>query len=154
VHAIDCLVYYKISLGTTSTTFSPGAPVTRSQMALFLTRQATVHGVVLPAPSDQGFTDIGGLSAVALDAINQLAAMGITLGTTDTTCSPAEHVSRVQMALFLARFCAVVGIDLADPPASAGFKDLGGLSAEAVAAINQLAQIGIAKGKTATTYDP
>ena len=88
------------------------------------------------------------------DAINQLAAMGITLGTTKTTYSPAEQVSRVQMALFLTRFCDVVGIDLPDPPVNAGFEDLSGLSAEAVVAINQLAQVGIAKGKTATTYDP
>ncbi len=45
--------------------------VERWQMALFLTRQAEVHGLTLPSGADQGFTDLAGVPAAAVTAINQ-----------------------------------------------------------------------------------
>ena len=79
-------------------------------MALFLTRAAGPAGISLPAPSDQGFTDIGGLSAATQDAINQIAALGITKGTSSNTYSPDDPVTRQQMALFLIRFLDDAGV--------------------------------------------
>ena len=151
--AIDCLVSYGISNGTSATTYSPNAEVTRWQMALFLTRQAGVHGVSLPSGAPQGFTDIAGLNASTQVAINQLAQLEITQGTSATTFSPNEPVTRWQMALFITRLATAAGLVLPSG-APQGFTDLGGLSNEAQIAINQLAQLDIADGTSATTFSP
>ena len=57
-------------------------------------------------------TDIGELSAESQTAINQLADLGITQGTSATTYSPDDAVKRGHMALFIARL-----MDLMDPMA-------------------------------------
>jgi hypothetical protein len=49
------------------------------------------------------FTDIGGLSQTFQDSIAALAQSGITIGTSPTTYSPNNNVTRAQMAVFLAR---------------------------------------------------
>ena len=101
---IDCIAYYAITKGTSATTYSPSMSVTREHMALFLTRLAGLVGISVDAdPDDAGFGDIGDLSEESQTAINQLADLGITLGTSATTYSPADNVTRAQMALFVQR---------------------------------------------------
>jgi hypothetical protein len=153
VDAISCLGAYAISLGTSPSKFSPNLPVTRWQMALFLTRQITAHGISLPSTVDQGFVDIPSLSAATQDAINRLAVLGITKGTTATTFDPHGLVTRWQMALFLTRVADIVEIPLSGSPARR-FLDFGGLPAETRRAIDQLAEAGIVKGTSPTTFDP
>jgi hypothetical protein len=150
---VNCLAAYEISLGTSPNTFSPELPVSRWQMALFLMRQIAIHGVGAPSATDQGFTDIGEFPAATRDAINQLAVLGITKGTTTTTFDPNGIVSRWQMALFLARVATLVEIPLATSPANQ-FLDIGGYQPETRKAINQLAEAGIAKGTTSATFSP
>jgi hypothetical protein len=57
----------------------------------------------MPPGAPQGFTDITDLPPATILAINQLAELGVTAGTTPTTYSPANDVLREQMASFLAR---------------------------------------------------
>ena len=78
---------------------------------------------------------------------------GITKGTTDTTFSPLDAVSRWQMALFLTRMADVSGATLPSG-IDQGFADISGKSQEIKTAINQLKQLGITVGKTATTFAP
>ena len=73
-------------------------------MALYLTRTADKAGHTLGSGADQGFTDISGYSAAIQTAINQLKQMGVTTGTTATTYSPDDNVTREEMSLFLTRF--------------------------------------------------
>ena len=89
-----------------------------------------------------------------IDNINCIAHFGITKGTSATTYSPDDAVTREQMALFLTRLAGRVGIDMASDPADAGFTDIGDLSEKSQNAINQLADLGIAKGTTTTTFSP
>ncbi|HKZ28721.1 MAG TPA: S-layer homology domain-containing protein, partial [Acidimicrobiia bacterium] len=153
VDSINCIAFYNITKGTSATTYSPAANVARWQMALFLTRQATAHGVTLPSGADQGFTDLASLSAEATTAVNQLKQLAITTGTTATTYDPFGSVSRWQMALFITRLVTAAGITLPSG-ADQGFTDLAGLSAAAVTAVNQLKQLAISTGTSATTFDP
>ncbi len=104
---VDCVAYYGITTGTTATTYSPTESVTRWQMALFLTRAAVPAGVTLGAGTDDGtFTDVSGKSAEIITAIYQIKDLGITIGTTATTFSPDDNVTREEMALFINRFLA------------------------------------------------
>ncbi|HUP17712.1 MAG TPA: SpoIID/LytB domain-containing protein [Acidimicrobiia bacterium] len=107
VTAINQIRQLGITTGTTATTFDPNGVVSRWQMALFLTRLHPQVGGVLPAGADQGFTDLTGLSPEAITAVNQLAELGITLGTAPGLYSPSNPVAREQMASFLARLIRI-----------------------------------------------
>lgn len=152
-HAINCVSSYSVAKGTSDTAFDPASSVTRWQMALFLTRTAAAAGITLPTAASQGFTDIGSLPADTQAAINQLAQLGITTGTTSTTFSPELPVSRWQMALFLVRLAAKAEVAV---PAGTdqGFLDISSLPSATRQAINQLAGLGVAKGTSATTFTP
>src|SRR5665811_1779308 len=79
-------------------------------MALFLTRFLRAVGHQLPTVGDQGFTDLSDLTAEAVDAINQLAELGITFGTSATTFSPNDFVTKQQMASFVTRTVEVAWV--------------------------------------------
>jgi hypothetical protein len=100
---VDCAFVLGISIGmgTTPETFGPEAMTTRGHMASFIVRALDAAGYDLPAPTDQGFTDISGNAHE--DNINRLAATDITLGVTPTTFQPGTFVPRDQMASFIVR---------------------------------------------------
>jgi hypothetical protein len=78
---------------------------------------------------------------------------GITQGTTTTTYSPVDLVPRWQMALFLTRMAVPAGVTVPSGT-DQGFTDISGKSTEIQTAINQIKQLGISIGKTATTFAP
>ncbi|MDH3499540.1 MAG: S-layer homology domain-containing protein [Acidimicrobiia bacterium] len=86
----------RITQGRTATTYAPDDPVTRGQMAAFLSRALN-----LASAPRYGFTDTVGHTFE--DDIDRVAAAAITLGKTATTYAPDENVNRGQMASFLAR---------------------------------------------------
>ena len=168
---IDCIAYYGITQGTSATTYSPAMSVTREHMALFLTRLAARVGIEMASnPDDAGFTDIGDLSAESQTAINQLADLGITQGTSATTYSPSDSVKRGHMALFIARLMDQMTPyggdkstdahtpsdvdDLASDDVGSPFTDLGSATKEAYDAITALYELGVATGISATSYGP
>ena len=158
--AIDCLAYYGITHGTAPNIFTPNSPVTRWQMALFLVNAAPLAGVDLSPPVDQGFQDIGDLRPSAQDAINQLASLGITRGTSATTFSPNSLVNRSLMALLLHRFLrhSAVGPGGVSArgvtPDDTIFSDIGHLAENASHAVRVLFEMGVTSGTSATTYSP
>lgn len=78
--------------------FCPERLVTRGEMAAFLTR-------ALQLPPGVGFDFSDDDGSVYEDSIERIAARGITLGcnTTGNQFCPDDHVTRGQMAAFLAR---------------------------------------------------
>ena len=78
---------------------------------------------------------------------------GITKGCAVDLYCPTDPVPRWQMALYLTRLHTASFYELPNG-SSQGFKDLGGMSTEAILAINQLKQLAITKGTSATTYTP
>ncbi|MDE0234693.1 MAG: S-layer homology domain-containing protein [bacterium] len=167
---INCIAYFGITKGTSTTTYSPDRPVTREEMALFLIRLAGKVGIAVPSASDFGFTDIGHLSAESRDAINQLAELEITKGTSETTFSPGDEVRREHMALFIARLmdkmeppafgdhtfgytpADVVGT--ADRPLDQPFTDLDEVLQDTVDTINKLYELGVIAEAPGGNYDP
>ena len=107
-----------------------------------------------------GFGDIQSLNPQTQGAINCLAEYGITQGRTPTTYAPRDAVKRYEMAIFLDRLVRyvdandTVGVNFTMNTSDAGFDDLKGVPQAGVNAINAIAHLGIAKGKTANAYDP
>jgi len=167
---VDCVKYYGITQGTTATTYSPNDPVTRWQMALFLTRMAGPAGVTLGSGADQGFVDVTGKSAEIQTAINQIKQLGITVGKTATTFAPDDNVTREEMALFIARFLtnATVGpggnVELGSGSSAYqiiksndtdhNFTDMPTGLMESRNAIINLWNLGVTDVQSATTYEP
>ncbi len=98
--AIDCIVWWKIASGTTSSTYGPTRDVTRAQMATFIAKTIS-KGRALPASPRDHFTDDNGDPHEK--AINQLAEVGVVSGTTSSAYAPNRPVSRAQMATFLVK---------------------------------------------------
>lgn len=159
--AINCLAHYGIAQGRTETMFSPRETISRWQMALFLSRAAGPAGVILPAsPPDNGFTDIGALSEDAQAAANNLASLGIMVGTSATTFSPNTSVTRGSMAIMLDAFLskAARGEGGADTtklsPDDNVFTDITNAPRNEYIAIRRVYELGITKGVTETLYRP
>lgn len=101
--------YYQIVNGTSATTFSPNAPVTREQFAAFLFRYAQACGVECLANGDMtAYADRGTISSYALDAVTWAVGTGIINGTSKTTISPQAYATRAEIAAMLTRFLTFV----------------------------------------------
>ena len=133
---------------TLATSTASAAPATTAITALTIDAPATYLACPTSAsiPS-AGFTDT---TDTSVDCIKYY---GITSGTTATTYSPTDSVTRWQMALYMTRLLDVANVTLGSG-ADQGFTDISGESAEIQTAINQIKQAGITTGKTATTYAP
>ncbi len=96
--AVNALVQYGILDGTTKTTFSPDAPLTRNQTAKLLANAAdlTINDNVTKSE----FSDVNSTFAKYVDA---LVKAGITYGKEDNTFDAYANVTRGQLALFLDR---------------------------------------------------
>ena len=86
-----------VTNGTSATTFSPGAPVTRAQSVTFQWRAAGS-----PAAAGERFGDVAA-DAYYADAVTWAVAKGITNGTSSSKFSPDMAVSRAQAVTFLYR---------------------------------------------------
>ena len=156
---IACIAYYGITKGTTHTTYSPTTPVTRQQMALFLTRLAGRVGIPLPQPGPTGFTDTGNLKTEIQQAISQLSQMGVAKGTSAVNFSPRDPVTRGQMALFVERLMNQMTpmeghgyvpnqVNLVNSP----FRDVRSLNTETKEAIGRLWNMGVITGSGNVVY--
>jgi hypothetical protein len=114
VHAANIcrLVEAGITSGLTEDTYGPGEPVTRQQMAAFLTRALDLE----PRPGGE-FTDVDADNPHA-ENINAILDAGITSGYPDGTFDPAGELDRQQLATFLARAAGLEGVD------GSGFDDV------------------------------
>ena len=89
-----------VTKGTSSTTFSPSDDCTRAQMLTFLWRFAGAPVVNYALP----FTDLDGCCDDYMNAIRWAVSQGITKGTSSTTFSPDDPVTREQVATMLYRY--------------------------------------------------
>ncbi len=121
--------------------FCPKDPVTRGQMAAFL-----VRALSLPEATSSPFSDASGVFA---DAIDRLAAAGITKGCNppvNNLFCPSDTVTRGQMAAFLAQGTHLAGRELVMPSPTTRL----GVSKPA---IDAMAAAGITKGCNPPTND-
>ena len=88
-----------ITKGTTDTTFSPNATVSRAQTVTFLWRMANKPMI----SGNNPFYDVV-KGDYFYDAVLWAAAMNITTGTTPTTFSPNDGCNRGQIVTFIYRY--------------------------------------------------
>ena len=116
------------------------------------TYPATYKACVGAAEEDAGLTDMDGHAFEA--EANCLAHYNITKGTSEGVFSPSASVTRLQMALFLARAAGPAGIELLDPAEDQGFADIDGYTSEIQDAINQIAELEIMEGTDDDAFSP
>jgi hypothetical protein len=152
---IACIYGLGLTIGTSDMTYSPHDLVTREQMAAFLARVARLLGAVDPGTADP-FVDVSANSFARYD-IALMYSLGVTQGTSPTTFSPHDYVTREQMAAFLARLYAVLLGSAAGPVtavvASTPFDDVAATSF-AADDVGRIYGLNITTGTSATTYSP
>ncbi|MEM8706315.1 MAG: S-layer homology domain-containing protein [Actinomycetota bacterium] len=146
---VGCIFELGITNGTSSTTYSPGNDVTREQMASFLAR--IWRGLGRSCTDDpHPFTDVPATS-FAVDDVGCIFDLGITTGTSVTTYSPQNTVTREQMAAFVARLWRALGFECSPYPHPFTDVDETSFAFDDVGCIFDLA---ITNGTSATTYSP
>jgi hypothetical protein len=154
----DVLVRSARDLGVAGRDDDYGSGLLRAAIAVRMagpasTLTASVRGVTYACPSEStppsAFTDIG--STVHAASVRCVAWWDIARGTSDTTFAPNGRVTRAQMASFVARLLEQSGRPLPETPPDAFTDDDGSVHERA---IDQLAAIGVVKGRGGTTYAP
>jgi len=103
---IGCIYSLGVTTGTSATTYAPANTVTREQMAAFIARfYRTVTEKPCAAPAQ--FADVPS-SSFAYTDVGCIYGLGVTTGTSPTSYSPDQNVTRVQMAAFIARLYRTV----------------------------------------------
>jgi 2',3'-cyclic-nucleotide 2'-phosphodiesterase (5'-nucleotidase family) len=151
---IDCVVAYGIGQGQTATTFGTFDSLTRGQAATFLLNFALVAtdgAIADEIDGDQAvpFTDIDGTTHEA--SIEAIARLGLIQGTTPTTYSPRDSITREQFATILYNAHVALGVGFEEDYDNP-FTDTA--NSVHVDEISALAGEGIISGRTATTYNP
>lgn len=142
--AVQWAVQKGVTNGTGAGTFSPNAACTRAQMVTFLWRSAGC-----PAPRDVSnpFSDVPG-DQYYTQAVLWAAERGITSGTSETTFSPNDTVTRGQTVTFLYRFAGSPAVS-----GSGAFSDVSGGEYYAPA-VQWALNSGVTNGTSATTFGP
>ena len=96
-----------IVTGTSATSFAPGDPVTREQLAAILYRYAGYKGydTSTGGMSLAAYTDANRISCYALTAMRWANGEGLITGKTSTTLDPKGTATRAEVATILMRFC-------------------------------------------------
>ncbi|MBQ7160581.1 MAG: S-layer homology domain-containing protein [Clostridia bacterium] len=94
-----------IASGTSGTTFSPNADVTREQLALFLYKYSELKGKDVSGSADlSAFADAGKVSKWALTAVKWAVAVKLISGVTKTELSPKSGATRAQAAVIIKNY--------------------------------------------------
>lgn len=136
---IDKVAAAGIASGFSDGTFRPDSPVTRAQMATFMTKGWDLTAAESP------FTDTDG--DVHEASIGAVAAAGITSGCTATTYCPTANITRGQMAVFLSRAEGLTPVE-----GDGGLCDIEGHLYEGH--IRAVVAAGIASGSTDGCFHP
>ena len=133
--------------GTSSTTFSPNATMTRGMMVTVLHRM-----VGTPLAENSAFSDVADGQWYA-NAVNWAAENGIVAGMGDGRFAPNASITREQMAQILNNYARFMGLEL--PSIRTGvFNDEEQISGWASQAVSTMFEAGIISGRGNGNFDP
>ena len=139
--AVDYSVVNSLFAGTSDTTFEPNGAMTRAMLVTVLWRAAGQP----EAKTAASFQDVSEGRYYA-KAVAWAKENGIVAGTTDTTFSPNETVTREQMAAILYRYAKFSGVDVGKTADLKDFPDADKVSNYAKDAMAWAVENGIISG--------
>jgi len=154
--------------GVSDHAYGPLQALTREEMALVLVRLAALVGIQVQTARKTRFADVHQLPRESQEAIDQLTTqLKISHGTSAATFSPAEAVTRGQVALFLQRLVNRIPVlqergrtpddvkkTIRVSDAHPSFTDLGSVAVAIYDAIVQLHRLGVVSGVSSNVYAP
>ena len=148
--AVDCIVAYGITLGTSQTAYSPADAVTRGQMASFVMRMLDpTTGYNRPSNPPDAFTD--DVASVHHANINAAAADSLVKGYPGGLFRPGAPVTRAQMATFIVGVLKRTGASLPATSPNAFADDDGDVHEKN---IDALADVHVVVGDPSGGYGP
>jgi len=141
--SIDRWADYGIVRGVDGTHFKPDASMTRAQMATIL---SNLMG--LKEKANNTFDDVQS-GAWYEEAVLKCAAAGIMKGTSDTTASPNNSITREQATVMLAR-----ALGIPEDSSSTSFDDGSSISDWAAGFVKTMADRGIVNGLGNNQFGP
>lgn len=145
---IDFVTSRELFAGTSDTTFSPKAPMTRAMIVTVLHRlenKPDGNGSLFPdTPS----------GAYYADAVVWGVSLGIVAGKGDGSFAPNENVTREDIATFIYRYAKAHGVDISAKGNTAGYNDASKVSGYAREALDWCIGAGIVYGKDGNRLDP
>ena len=147
----DVLYAYANNLfnGTSATTFSPNTPMSRAMAVTVLYRLAGSQSVSGAA----AFSDVPSGDWYS-DAVAWAASLGVVNGVGDGEFSPNGNITRQDLAVILARYADIFGIELPQIRDASDFADADEISGYAADAVRELYTSGIVNGKGDGVFDP
>ena len=108
-NAVEWAAAMGLTSGTGSGLFLPDAPVTREQLAVFLSQYAKQHGVELTGSSSlQRFSDYRSASNYAQQPLAWAVSHGLLSGFEDGSLRPRSPATRAQTASILRQLCELL----------------------------------------------
>ena len=135
--------------GTSETTFSPEETTTRAMLVTVLYRLEGKPAV----DAASGFSDVSSGSYYA-DAVAWAKANGIVNGTSETTFSSNEPVTREQTAAILYRYAQYKGYDVEKTADLTAYADAAAIHSYAKNAMSWAVAAGILNGVSSTSLEP
>ena len=135
--------------GTSATTFSPAANVTRAQ---FVTMLAGLAGADVSNCPATPFRDVPE-GAWYAPYVNWALANGIVSGTSAATFSPDASITRQDMAVMLYSYTQRFQVHLQQQPVTP-FTDAGSIAAYAQVAVQTLQRAGVISGMPDGSFQP
>lgn len=134
--------------GTTTSTFSPDAPVNRGMLVSLLYR---MEGS--PATGTSSFNDVAAKAYYA-NAVAWGESTKVVSGVSEGRFAPAQNITREQLATMLFRYAEYKGMDTSKRGDLSQYKDTARISNFAGAAMAWAVGSGIINGKGNATLDP
>lgn len=142
VEAVEYAVTYSIFSGMSETRFAPDVAMTRAMLVKVL---YNIENVESTKKYTNHFTDVKD-GQWYTDAISWAAENGIVYGTTETTFSPDDKISREQLSSILNRYSQKKGYDVTTAVELTSFPDGNKVSSYAKDAIKWAVGVGLISG--------
>lgn len=147
---IDFVTARGLLSGTGNNQFSPNTDMTRGMFVTALGRLAGID----PAGYKTGkFTDVKA-EAYYAPYVNWAAEKGIVSGTTATTFTPDNAVTRQEMAVIMANYAKALGYTVPKTREAVTFADNSSIASWAKDAAKAMQMAGIIGGKDGNRFDP
>lgn len=147
--AVHFVYWNGVMNGVSDTAFAPDATTTRAMVAKVLANLSGIRDFTW----SYGFRDVPE-DAWYAGAVNWGAMVGIIQGTSKTTFSPDEPVTREQLATFLYRFARACGMDVTERDELMAYDDRAAVSQYALSAVQWAVASGLIRGSAARTLSP